>query len=92
MGKRSRKIARRRTRNPRLDELIQAIASRELHVLEFCRMAAEFADRRAHEGSRASNAIKWISENGHMTEEDAADSIAIGRRLIARAPQPELRH
>jgi hypothetical protein len=67
--------------------LTSILAERELHVLEFCRMAAEFSDRRAYEGSGAATAVQWLTENCHITEEDAADSIAIGRRLIAQSAE-----
>jgi hypothetical protein len=64
--------------------LTSILAERELHVLEFCRMAAEFSDRREYEGSGAATAVLWLTEHCHITEEDAADSIAIGRHLIAQ--------
>jgi hypothetical protein len=52
-------------------------------MLEFCRLAAEFSDKRGYEASGAVSAVEWLTENCHMTEEDAADSIAIGQRLIS---------
>ena len=82
VGRRSRTIARRRTRKQRLEKLTKAIAERELITLEFGRMAAEFADSHAYAGSGAANAIEWMTENLHMTAEDAADSITIGRHMI----------
>jgi hypothetical protein len=58
---------------------------RDRLMLEFCCMAADFADRRAYEGSGAATAIEWISNHCRITEADAADSIAIGRHLLNRA-------
>ena len=78
-------MARRRNRKQLLDKLNQAIAERELHVLEFCRMAAEFADSHAYAGSGAANAVEWMTENLHLTAEDAAYSITIGRRMIEQS-------
>jgi hypothetical protein len=83
VGKRSRTLTRRRRRKKLLEKLTSILAERELHVLEFCRMAAEFADRRAFEGSGATTAVQWLTEHCHMTEQDAAESIAIGRRLMS---------
>jgi hypothetical protein len=64
-------------------ELISTLAKRESLMLEFCRLAAEFSDKRGYEGSGAVSAIEWLAENCHMTEEDAAGAIAVGRRLIS---------
>lgn len=86
MGKRSRLVAMRRKRKQALEKLIRMLAERDRLTLDLCRMAAEFADRRAFEGSRFASAVEWISENCHMTEGEAADSIAIGRRMLARSP------
>ena len=70
-----------------LEKLASILAERELYVLEFCRAAAEFSDRRAYEGSGAANAVQWLTEYCHMTEQDAADSIAIGRLLISQGAE-----
>jgi hypothetical protein len=85
MGRRSRTIALRRRRSQLLEELIQAVAARDLLVLDFCREAAIFAETRAYEGSGAANAVEWMTEHCQMTTKDAADSIAIGRRLLSGA-------
>jgi hypothetical protein len=81
MGRRSRIVALRRKRKQRLDGLLRMKAKIDLLELEFCRNAAVFADSRAYEGSGAASAVKWISEYCHMAEEDAADSIVIGRQM-----------
>jgi len=78
---------RRRQRKRLLKKLTSILAERELYVLEFCRMAAEFSDRRAYEASGATTAVQWLTEHCHMTERDAADSIAIGRRLMAQGAE-----
>jgi hypothetical protein len=56
-------------------------------MLEFCRLAAEFSEKRGYEPDGAVSAVEWLVENCHMTAEDAADSITIGRRLIAKSPE-----
>ena len=53
-------------------------------MLEFCCMAAAFAGRGAYEGPAAASAVEWISKNCHMTQEDAADSIVVGRAILNR--------
>jgi hypothetical protein len=58
--------------------LISILAKRELLMLEFCRLAAEFSNKRGYD-----RAVEWLTDNCHMTEDDAADSIAIGRRLMS---------
>jgi hypothetical protein len=75
----------RRKRWQGVEKLIGMKAERDRLMLEFCCMAAEFADTGAYEGSGAASAVEWISEKCHMTQEDAAESIAVGRRLLARA-------
>jgi hypothetical protein len=51
--------------------------------LEFCRMAAAFADRRGHEAMGSPSATAWISSNFHLSEPEAAICITLGRYLTA---------
>ena len=83
MGKRSRRVAIKRTKQPLLDKLIRTNAVLDLYKLEFCRKAAMLADSEPYERSGSLSAVEWISIHCHMDETDAADCIAIGRTLIA---------
>jgi hypothetical protein len=51
--------------------------------LEFCRMAAAFADCRGHEAIGSPTATAWISSNFQMSESEAAICITLGRYLTA---------
>jgi hypothetical protein len=86
VGKRSRRVAARRKRKHHLEELIGIWAERGRLTLAFCRAAAVFADNRIYERFGSASAVEWLCENCHMTEQDAADSIAIGRRMEPRSP------
>ena len=73
---------------PRAGEEIAAeLIRRRLKInqdeLEFCRMAAAFADCNRHEEFGSPSAITWISTNCQLTEVEAAMCIVIGRYLGA---------
>jgi hypothetical protein len=81
MGKRSRMVTTRRERRRAIETSIQGRALINLRAGAFCWIVAMTSET---EG--ASRVIPWISEYCHMTVEEAAESIAIGRRLMARSP------
>ena len=89
MGRRSRRVAIKRKKQPLLDKLIRTNAVMGFFKLEFCRKAAMLADSESYERSGSLSAVKWISIHCHMDETDAADCIAIGRCLTALAAKRE---
>jgi hypothetical protein len=66
-----------------LDHLDHHTHLMHLMKLEFCRMAAAFADCKRHEQLGSPSAIAWISSNFQLTEVEAAMCIVIGRYLGA---------
>jgi hypothetical protein len=81
MGKRSRTVATRHKRRLDLEKSTQRRALINLRAAAFCWIVAMTSET---EG--ASRVVPWICKFCHMTEEEAAESIAIGRRLIAKSP------
>jgi hypothetical protein len=73
MGKRSRMVAARRKSK---EESIHRPAVLYLRAAAFCYVAAMVSEKMGE-----SSVIEWISEFFLMTEEAAAESIAIGRRI-----------
>ena len=83
MGKRSRHIEIRRQMQRFLEHLDHHRRLIDALKLEFCRMAAAFADCRGHEAMGSPSAAAWISSNFHLTEPEAAMCITLGRYLTA---------
>jgi hypothetical protein len=79
MGKRSRLAATRRMRRLDLQKSTQSRALINLRAGAFCVFAAMLSENQG-----ASSVVAWMNEYCHLTEEEAAESIAIGRRMLAR--------
>jgi hypothetical protein len=79
MGKRSRLVATRREKRLRLEKLSQIRALTNLRALAFCFLVATFSERQG-----APSAIEWMCKYCYMSEKEAEESIAIGRRMMAR--------
>jgi len=80
VGKRSRIVAARRKHDR---ESLHRRAMLYQCAAAFCCIAAKASEK---EGTQT--VIAWIGEFFCMSEADAAESIAIGRRLLARAQSP----
>lgn len=80
MGKRSRLVATRREKRLDLEKSIQRRALINLRAGAFCVLAAMLSDNQG-----PSTVVAWMSEYCYMTGEEAAESIAIGRRMLQRA-------
>ena len=61
--------------------MIQMRTLNPLRALGFCFLMATFSNRQG-----AASAIAWMCTYCYMSEEEAEESIAIGRRLMARSP------
>ena len=83
MGKRSRQIEARRQLRRFLEHLSHHSFLMDGLKLEFCRMAAAFADCHPREPSGWSSPAAWISINFRLTEAEAATCIALGRHLAS---------
>ena len=83
MGKRSRHIEARRQMRCFLDHLDHHTRLIDTLKLEFCRMAAAFADCRGHEAMGSPTATAWLSSNFQLSEPEAAICITFGRYLTA---------
>ena len=81
MGKRSRLVAMRRTRKQDLEESLQVRGLTNLRATAFCCIVALLSERHGPAFTTA-----WIRKRMEMSEDEAAESIAIGRRLMARTP------
>jgi hypothetical protein len=75
MGKRSRLAAAPRVTRLSLEQL------NPLRAIAFCFLMAVFAER-----DGAANAIDWMCRYCYMSEKEAAESIAIGRRVTGTKP------
>jgi hypothetical protein len=78
MGKRSRQVRTRRTRQQLLEKATQRRAVTNLRAGAFCCIAAMMSERFG-----AASAIEWMGDSCFMPEEDASQAIAFGRRLRA---------
>jgi hypothetical protein len=79
MGKRSHQVQTRRTRQQLLETATQTRAVTNLRAGAFCCIAAMLSERFG-----AASAIAWMGDSCFMPEEDAAQAIAVGRRLMAQ--------
>jgi hypothetical protein len=79
MGKRSRLVQTRRTRQDQLEKATHSRAVTNLRAGAFCCIAAMLSERFG-----TASAIAWMSDSCFMPEKDASQAIAIGRRLIAQ--------
>ena len=75
MGKRNRLMSSRREIRLSLEEL------NPIRALAFCFLKAMLAEQNG-----PAYAIEWMRDYCCMTEKEAAESIAIGRRVTARSP------
>jgi hypothetical protein len=80
MGKRSRLVTTRRKRRQDLDKSVQIRGLTNLRAVAFCCMVAMLSERHG-----PVVAIAWIRKHMEMSEDEAAESIAIGRRWMARS-------
>jgi hypothetical protein len=80
MGKRSRLLATRRKRRLNLEKSVKRRALINLRAGGFCVFAAMLSENQG-----PSSVVAWMHDYCYLTEEEAAESIAIGRRMLARA-------
>jgi hypothetical protein len=80
MGKRSRLLATRRKRRLNLEKSVERRALINLRAGGFCVFAAMLSENQG-----PSSVVAWMHDYCYLTEEEAAESIAIGRRMLARA-------
>ena len=80
VGKRSRVVQTRRMKKDALERVRRQRTLMSVCAGAFCCIAAMFSERYGHEFT-----ISWLGENCYLPAQDAAMSIAIGQRLIARA-------
>jgi hypothetical protein len=81
MGKRSRMVTTRRETRQRLEKLSEMRTLNPLRALAFCFIVATVSERQG-----AASAIAWMCKYCYMSEQEAAESIAIGRYLMATSP------
>jgi hypothetical protein len=79
MGRRSRLVATRRNRRLDLEKSTYRHDLINLRAGAFCIFAAMLAENQG-----ASSVVAWMNEYCYLTEKEAAESIAIGRRLMAQ--------
>jgi hypothetical protein len=80
MGKRSRLLFTRRTRRLDLEKSNQRRALINLRAGGFCVFAAMLSENQG-----PSTVVAWMHDYCYLTEDEAAESIAIGRRMLAHA-------
>jgi hypothetical protein len=80
MGKRSRLLATRRKRRLNLEKSVERRALINLRAGGFCVFAAMLSENQG-----PSSVVAWMHDYCYLTEEEAAESIAIGWRMLARA-------
>jgi len=81
MGKRSRLVATQRETRQRLEKVSQIRTLNSLRALAFCLLMATFSERQG-----SGRVISWMCTYCYLSEEEAAESIAVGRRLMAKSP------
>ena len=79
MGKRSRLTATRRMRRLDLEKLTYRRSLLNLRAGAFCVFAALVS-----ESQGPSSVMAWMNQYCYLTDKEAADSIAIGQRLLAQ--------
>jgi hypothetical protein len=82
MGKRSRVAATRRQRRLDLEKSIDKGRQMHLRAVGFCVFVAMLSENQAPSG-----VVAWMHDYCHLSEGEAAESIAIGRRALAQARQ-----
>jgi hypothetical protein len=81
MGKRSRLVTMRRKRRQDLEKSVQIRGLTNLRAVAFCCIVAMLSERHG-----SAFVVGWIRKHMEMSEDEAAESIAIGRRWMARSP------
>jgi hypothetical protein len=80
MGKRSRVTATRRQRRLDFEKSVDTQRLINLRAAAFCVFAAMLSENQA-----SSIVIAWMNQYCCLTEDEAAESIAIGSRMLVKA-------